>query len=551
MSRGTASLSRGLLAIVLILLAAVGTRAQKAPDQKSENTTASRSLRSALDLAEAGDLTTAKSVLETGAAAYPRDPRFAVELAGIAFLEKRREDAKKLLRRARRLGSHDPYVPEFLGVLYLLDGNVEAALASFNPIGKPILAMDANATGYEGILKPELASDATRFPAGRMLTLNDALRARRVAALLDVCGSDRLSLESVADDRFHAVFRCAERPSFGSGRIASLFMLARGAAYETTHLHLPNLNKDGWSWNSMLRWDARKKRIWSQTAMPYAGRAGWRLAFDGDAREEQWQMLSSGTRTVEEAFVYRRQEAGISIAAIVSPRSTWENRLSLARRTFARSQMYGMSYGARTLDLTDSSSVRYGHGLNVEIFRNPFRRVRANVDARASFERYFAQRSSVYRGETSIALDWQPRAQGDDGRVTARIATGAQHGATPLPEAFTMGLERDGGIPLRGHIGTSGGRKGSALYGDRYFAAGAEIRKNLLRFGIVSFSLIPFVDAGWIRGAERRYDARRMQFDTGVELVAATPGGTEIRLSYAWDLRNQRRSFYTRSDPYP
>lgn len=541
--------SRALVWICAVCLAAFAAFGQPAP--QSADTSASRTLERALDAAHAGDLATAKTTLETGAQAHPDDPRFPVELAGIAFLEKRNAQASRLLHRARHLGSTDPYVSDFLGTLYLLDGNVEAALALWNPVAKPVLVDDQIATGLEGILRPSLASNAARFTAGHMLSRDDLLRTERVITLLGVCGSQRVLLEAVEADRYRAQIQCVERPSFGSNRVASLLMLARGLGYQTVHLHLPNIKGGAWSWNSLLRWDARKRRLYTETARPLAGRAAWRLRVDADARHEYWQVLEPQTRQVDQTFLYRRVEAGIAIAAVLSPRTTWQNRLSVANRSFANTVDFPSQLRTGHASLPGGASIRYAHSLESDIYRNPLRRITTTVSAQGSFERYLSAGTNIYRGDGALTLTWLPAASGNDGRTRLRVAGGSLRGQPALPELFNIGLERDGGIPLRAHIGTSNGHKGSALYGDRYLASSLEVEKVLVRLGLITVSVVPFLDAAWVRGPHQRYGTRRTQFDTGLQWVAATPGGTEIRLSYAWDLRNQRRSFYAHSEPFP
>lgn len=549
MTGGLPCLSRTLVWVCAICFTIVAAIGQPAP-QPTEPT-AAQTLERALSAAHAGDLSTARSVLQAGAQAHPNDPRFPTELAGLAFLETRNAEAKRLLHRARRLGSADPYVSEFLGTLYLLDGNVEAALALWNPIGKPVLVDGPLDTGFEGILRANLASDAVPFSSGGVLTRNELLRAERVTALLGVCGSRRTLLEAAEGDRYRARIQCVERPSFGKNRVASMLMLARGLGYRTVHVHLPNIQNRAWSWNSMLRWDARKRRLWMETAMPLSGRAGWRWRADADARHEYWQVLLPDTRAVDRAFLYRRAEAGIALSAVLGPRSTWENRLSIANRSFANATAFRPATGVEPPLLPGGASIRYAHSLDSDLYRNPLRRITATANANGSFERYLAAGSNVYRAEGALTLAWLPASSGDDGRTALRVAAGALRGRPAIPELFSIGMERDGGIPLRGHIGTSHGHKGSALYGDRYLAANLEVSKTLLRLGVVTVSVAPFLDVAWVRDDDRRHGARRTQFDAGLQWIAATPGGTEIRLSYAWDLRNHRRSFYAYSEPYP
>src|SRR5260370_630479 len=64
----------------------------------------------------------------------PNDPRFLVELAGIDYKHNDFSAAKWNLRRALRLGSRDSYTLDFLGTIYFVQGNPEAALNYCNAI---------------------------------------------------------------------------------------------------------------------------------------------------------------------------------------------------------------------------------------------------------------------------------------------------------------------------------------------------------------------------------------------------------------------------------
>src|SRR5262249_11769330 len=82
----------------------------------------------------------AREALEAGERLAPRDKRFPTELAGVAFKQKAFGEAKHRLQRALRLDPEDAYANDFLGTIYFLDGNVEAALKYWGRAGKPVIA---------------------------------------------------------------------------------------------------------------------------------------------------------------------------------------------------------------------------------------------------------------------------------------------------------------------------------------------------------------------------------------------------------------------------
>lgn len=516
---------------------------------------ADTTLARAVAAARTGDISNSRALLERGARQFPADPRFSVELAGIAFLQQRYPEAKRLLRHARHLGSTDPYVAEFLGTLYLLDGNVEAALAVQSASGGPVLVNDQIATGLENVTDAGLASGAASFRPNATLTQRDFLLTERTVSLLGVCGSHTVDLSAERDARYRARIRCVERPAFGENRVATLLTLGRGLAYQGVHLRFPNLRRSAWNWDSLFRWDARKRRIWTKTSLPLAGRSRWRFEMDADARDEQWQVLTADTQTVAQTFRHRRAEAGVAVAAVLGPRATWSNRLSLANRWFSNAHA-AESTGLPDARLREGSSVRYAHRLDADIFRNPMRRIFVKSVAEASAERYFAARETVIRTEGTVRAEWFPKASGTDYRTTLQVTAGALRGTPALTEHFTAGLERDsldapGSALLRAHTGTRDGRKGSLLFGNRMAGANLEMRKELLRLGVLTVAVAPFLDAAWVRDPMELYGARQMRFDAGLQGIAVLAGGTELRVSYAWDLRNGRRAFYAWSQPFP
>src|SRR5256885_9181641 len=80
-----------------------------------------------------------RRALEAGRGKAPNDPRFLTELAGVSYKQNNFSAAKRELRGALRLNSQDAYALEFLGTIYFVEGNLEAALKYWNRIDKPRL----------------------------------------------------------------------------------------------------------------------------------------------------------------------------------------------------------------------------------------------------------------------------------------------------------------------------------------------------------------------------------------------------------------------------
>src|SRR5262249_49180038 len=120
-------------------------------------------------LAQLGRLDEAYVVFRRGIRGHPDDKRFAIELAGVAFKQKRHAEAAAWLRRGLRLDPDDAYANEFLGTVYFLQDNLEAALRYWNRIGKP----EIETVHLEPPLRirPSLLDRALDFAPGTTLLL--------------------------------------------------------------------------------------------------------------------------------------------------------------------------------------------------------------------------------------------------------------------------------------------------------------------------------------------------------------------------------------------
>src|SRR5262249_1234097 len=91
-------------------------------------------------LAQIGHLDEARTAFLAGQRIASRDKRFPIELAGVAFKQKQSGLAARHLAGALRIDAKDAYANDFLGTVYFVQGNLEAALKYWNRIGKPYVA---------------------------------------------------------------------------------------------------------------------------------------------------------------------------------------------------------------------------------------------------------------------------------------------------------------------------------------------------------------------------------------------------------------------------
>ena len=145
----------------------------------------------------------------------------------------------------------------------------------------------------------------------------------------------------------------------------------------------------------------------------------------------------------------------------------------------------------------------------------------------------------------SVTGQWFPRPKGDDYEMRAQLRAGDTLGQVPLDELFELGIERDDNdLWLRGHDATSGGRKGAAPLGRRFFLANWEIDKNVYGNGLFTVKLGPFFDNGTIADPSGLFGSRQWLWDTGAQCKIRVLGTVTVLLIYGRDLRGGRNVFY-------
>ena len=178
------------------------------------------------------------------------------------------------------------------------------------------------------------------------------------------------------------------------------------------------------------------------------------------------------------------------------------------------------------------------------IFRAPGHRFSFSGAAGSQAARLWSQpRQSFEKLTGELAWHWFPQAQGDDYEATQAFRTGYTFGQPPFDEFFILGLDQDNNLPLRAHIATRDGRKGSAPMGRNYFLQNWETDKSLYGNGIVRVQLGPFLDIGHIADPGTALGSHKWLFDTGIEAKLRVLG-TTVAFIYGKDLRTGNNAYY-------
>ncbi len=156
-------------------------------------------------LAKLGRWQEAHDAFESGARLQPQDNRFPLELAGVEFKQKHYPQAAHYLRRALQLDPHDSYGNDFLGTVYFLEGNLEAALKYWNRVDKPRIAeVHADPVPH---LDPVLLDRAFAFAPASTMRLHELWLSHSRVHGLGIFPSYSFDLLAREDGAFDVVFR--------------------------------------------------------------------------------------------------------------------------------------------------------------------------------------------------------------------------------------------------------------------------------------------------------------------------------------------------------
>lgn len=483
----------------------------------------------------------ARTVLLAGRRQCPRQSRFAVELAGIAFQQKRYPEAAAWIEKGLRLDPHDEYANDFAATVFLLMDNLDAALKYWNRIHRP--EINALQTG------PQLKVHRLLLERAFVFSPQDAMKRedfKSSEARLDALGIfpvHSIKLDARPDGKFDAQFHAIERDGFGDGRLPALVSVFSGLPYETIYPSYFNVRGSAANFDSLVRWDAQKRRIWLSLAGPMRALPQWRWQLAVDGRDENWAVRNSftGDAPVLGSFKLKRAVGTATVTSIRSGRWQWTSGGEFSRRTYSDV----MSGSALTPSLVAPGyELKHLASVNANLMDVPEHRFTLSASSSSEFARLWSNPARLFEKlQGATTLHWLPQAQGDKYEFAQRIRGGGIVGTAPLDELWLVAVERDNDLWLRGHIGTRDGRKGSSPIGDRYFLANTDFYRSVWGNGLLSIKAGPLVDIARVAAPTSGLTPQQWLFDAGAE-VKLSVLGTGVILTYGRDLRTGNNAFY-------
>src|SRR5262245_893454 len=431
-----------------------------------------------------------------------------VGLASKAFREENLPEAREHLTAALRVNPSDAYVNDFLGTVYFLQNNTEAALKYWNRAGKP--AIENIRIDPPLRTDPVLLDRAFTFSRGSMLRVSDFEETQARLTALRVFSRYRMELSPAENERFDLTLRGAERTGI------SPWSWARGLPFQSINPEFSNIAGKGINVSSILRWDRNKRRAFIFFETPLDGDPRWGLHMDVDGRDEIWTNGTNG----QEAFRMRKIQAAAEIRSVPSGRWSWTSGASFSRRTFSNGLFGGVE-------------LKYSGLIKRTVIREPAYHMA--LDSSVSIEAgklFRATPMNFAKLVNTTSLRWRS--------LTSQVRIGRDIGEVPFDERFTIGLDRDSDLWMRAHPATVDGRKNTLNTTQSFILTNSDFQRVLWNLGWFRLSSGPFLDAG------RSSISPGWLMDTGIEFRFSILSSFEINLSYGKSLSDHNRALFLR-----
>jgi tetratricopeptide (TPR) repeat protein len=491
-------------------------------------------------LAHLGRLEDARAAFEAGRLLAPQDERFRVELAGVEFKQKHYKEASELLRQALDIAPNDAYANDFLGTVYFLQRNLEAALKYWNRVNKPQIATVIPEPAVK--IDPALLDRAFAFSPASVFTLDQLALSRERVSMLGVFSNFGLNLVPRDDTKVDVLFRNDELNGFGNSKLAVLINLLRGLPAEEVDPEYFNFRHHAINFEGFYRWDEQKRRWAGSVSGPWRDNPDRRYWSGFDVRNENWDIRTAFRGPADElgTFNMRREAVGASFLSIINSRWNWSAAAEVSHRDF-RNVIPGPAITPSLL--SEGFQLKEMTQVKTALWSLPERRMNLTGSASSEVGRIWSEPShSFLKMQGAIRFRWLPTSEGDGYEVQERLLSGKTIGDVPVDELFILGVLGDNGLQMRGHVTTREGRKGSGPMGREYFVSNTDFDKTLFEKWGLTVKAGPFLDAGKINDDKRALGSHEWLYDVGVKIKGSLFGMGAVFI-YGKDLRSGNNAF--------
>src|SRR5947208_2297374 len=228
----------------------------------------------------------AEDILKEGNQRYPKDARFPNQLADFYLTNNDREAAKAELARTLVIDPDNNYASDLLATINMSEGEVQAALQSWNKSGRPVINDILH--NYYLTFGLWVVRDAVAFHPTGVLRYDEWKTTESRLFETDNFANVGLELEpTVVPDHYNAVIRTTTRTNTLTDIAFGLF---RGLPVETSYLDLWNIGNSGINFNGNYRWDADRRRADGRLKIPIPLRGLLYLDVGNTWRSERWDL---------------------------------------------------------------------------------------------------------------------------------------------------------------------------------------------------------------------------------------------------------------------
>jgi len=433
-------------------------------------------------------------------------------LATTAFREKNFTRAEGHLQSAIKADPEDVLANDFLGTVYLLDNNLDAALKYWNRAGKPKVG--------EIHVDPPLRIDPIvldhtfAFSRANILTQDAYHETIRRLDALGILSRYNIELEPTSGEEFNLAFRASERNG------AEVLSWIRGLPYRTVYPAWWNIHGRAMNLQSEIRWHEGDKRALVSFSSPARMNSSRIYRIQVDVRNENWQRDG-------ETFNLRRNEVGAEVHAILPHGWNWTNGAAIVHRAFSNSFASG-------------NSVSYKTGVQRTLLRVPEKQLTIDSSAGVQVGKLFGTQPERFaKMQMDADMRWLPFPQHrDDYAIQSRLRLGKSLGQLPFDELFILGLDRDSDLRLRAHPALEYQRKGWAPMGRDFALFNGDFEKRVYSNGLFRVDAGPFVDTARISSQGRWLT------DAGLQFRISLLGAVKLGVSFGRDLHTGRNAIF-------
>src|SRR2546428_2555055 len=224
--------------------------------------------------------------LKEGARRYPQDSRLHNQLADLYLEYNDREAAKSELERSLVVDPNNNYASDLLATINMSEGEVQAALRSWNRSGRPVINDILH--NYYLTFSSCVVRDAVAFHPAGILRYDEWKTTE--SRLLETENFANVGLEvepTRVPDQYNAIVRTtAKRNSWSD----FLFGLLKGAPVETSYVDLWNIGNSRVNFNGNYRWDTNRRRIEGRLKIPLPWPGLFHLELGNSWRAERWDV---------------------------------------------------------------------------------------------------------------------------------------------------------------------------------------------------------------------------------------------------------------------